>query len=232
MKKLVLYGHPESGHSYKVKLLMDVSGIDYEYRLVDIDLAREDRPEPFRSLSLPRFGEVPLLTYGDDVYVQSNAILCFLAQHLQSFGGQDGNAMARAMEWLFWEHNKIGLCLPHLRLARNFFPEQYPVGAIEWLQSRYDADVGRFAKELSDGRPFILGDAISIADFSLAGYVYWANQAEVELPAPVLAWAKRIAGLPGWKLPYALLSPERPYVSYGKILGELDIMTEPSLVVA
>lgn len=232
MKKLVLYGHPESGHSYKVKLLMDVSGVEYEYKLIDIDLAREERPEPFRSLSLPRFGEVPLLTHGDDVYVQSNAILCFLARYLESFGGQDANMMSRAMEWLFWEHNKIGLCLPHLRLARNFFPEQYPQGAIDWLQSRYDADVGRFAMELSDGRPFILGDAISIADFSLAGYVYWANQAKVELPPAVLAWARRIAKLPGWKLPYALLSPERPYVSYGKVLGELNIVPESSTAAA
>ncbi|WP_063627869.1 glutathione S-transferase family protein [Paraburkholderia fungorum] len=232
MKKLVLYGHPESGHSYKVKLLMDVSGIEYEYRLIDIDLAREERPEPFRSLSLARFGEVPLLTHGDDVYVQSNAILCFLARHLHAFAGQDQNVMARAMEWLFWEHNKIGLCLPHLRLARNFFPDQYPEGAVGWLQSRYDADVGRFAKELSDGRAFILGDAISIADFSLCGYIYWANQAEVSLPMPVLRWASRIAGLPGWKLPYALLSPEHPYVSYGKIRGELDIAKEFGRVAA
>lgn len=229
MKKLTLYGHPESGHTYKVKFLMDVSGIDYEYQLVDINLARSERPEPFRSLSLPRFGEVPLLTHGEDVYVQSNSILCFLGRHLRRFGGEDEQRMARAMEWLFWEHNKLGLCLPHLRLARSFFPEQYPEGAVQWLLSRYEEDVGRLAREFSDGRAFILGNEVSIADFSLVGYIYWANQAEVTLPETVMQWAMRMAGLPGWKLPYSLLSPERPYVTYGKIREELDLGSTQSL---
>jgi glutathione S-transferase len=222
MKSMILYGHPESGHSYKVKLMMDVAKIDYEYRVIDINLPRDERPEPFRGLSLSRFGEVPLLTHGQDTYVQSNAILLFLAEHTGRFGGKTSQTIQKTREWLFWEHNKIGLCLPHLRLARNFFPSEYPTGAVEWLLGRYQADVGRLEKELSDGRDFVIGEQLTIADFSLCGYFYWANQAQVDVPPHVERWLGRISALDGWQLPYALLSPEQPYTSYGLNPAELD----------
>src|SRR3546814_15070874 len=50
--------------------------------------------------------------------------------------------------------------------------------AVQWLAGRFKEDVGRLDKELRDGRRFILDDELSIADFSLAGYLFWSNQAQ------------------------------------------------------
>lgn len=215
-----LYAHPESGHSYKVKLLLALAGIEHDYEIVDILLDRERRPEPFRSLSLPRFGEVPLLVAGERVFVQSNAILIHLAGEFGVFGGDDPAQMERAREWLFWEANKLGLSLPHLRLARSYYPDDFPPGAVEWLQRRYAADSGRLERELEDGRPFILGDSLTIADLSLCGYFYWANQAAVEIRPRTHAWLSRISTQPGWKSPYNLLDPSGSYETFGKIKDE------------
>ena len=218
--KLKLYAHPESGHSYKVKLMLTLAGVDHDYTIVDILVDRDHRPEPFRSLSLARFGEVPLLVSGQDVFVQSNAILLHLASDLGVLGGSDPNLMARAREWLLWEANKLGLSLPHLRLARNYFPDDFSAGAVEWLQARYDADSLRLEREFDDGRPFILGESPTIADCSLCGYLFWANQASVTVRPKTKAWLSRIATLPGWKSPYRLLDPSGTYETFGTVKNE------------
>ncbi|WP_338495616.1 glutathione S-transferase family protein [Pseudomonas sp. WP18] len=222
MTSITLYGHPESGHSYKVKLMLDVAKVDYTYRQVDILVDRDARPEPFRTLSLARFGEVPLLTLDGAHYVQSNAILIELADALGLFGGSGRRGTVTCKEWLLWEANKIGLSLPHLRLARNYFPDDYPPGAVQWLASRFQEDVGRLDKELCDGRRYILDDELSIADFSLAGYLFWSNQAQVELPETVIAWLGRIASLDGWQSPYACLSQQPGYETFGLVKDEFD----------
>ena len=197
-----LYGHPESGHAYKVRLYLALFSIEHEYEVVDILQPLEQRPGAFRQAS--RFGEVPCLVDGKSVLVQSNAILLHLQEHYAP--ALLPRSRERVTEWLFWEANKIGLCLPQLRSARYLRDPSYSTGALEWLQIRYDSDVARIAAELSDGRSFVLGDTISAADCSLCGYLFFADQAKVNLPEEVAGWLARISALPGWKAPYDLMA--------------------------
>ncbi|WP_342119722.1 glutathione S-transferase family protein [Pseudoduganella sp. OTU4001] len=195
-----LYGSAESGHTFKVRLLLEVAALPYEYEEVDLRIDREARPEPFRSLA--KYGEVPLLVHDGQPYVQSNAILLHLAQHTQAFGGETPERLARCREWLFWEANRIGTCLPHLRFGQRFDPQGYPPGVLEWMRTRFDADIARLDEELSDGRAFLLGDSPSIADCAICGYMFWPEQAGVSYPPQVTAWLERIRALPGWRHPY------------------------------
>lgn len=200
---LTLYGHPDSGHAYKVGLMLTVAGLPYNYHLIDINSPHETRPEPFRSLA--RYKEVPLLVMNNQPYVQSDAILCALAEATGRFGSENHDRMARAREWLFWEANRLGMSLPHLRYARKFSMESYNEGALTWLQARYDFDIKRLERELSDGRSFVLDDSPSIAEFSLCGYLFFADEAAVMVPPKVRAWLARISQLPGWRAPYDLM---------------------------
>lgn len=196
-----LFGHLESGHAYKVRLYLSLFDIAHEYDEIDIMQPLAGRPGQFRQAS--RFGEVPCLIDGDRTLVQSNAILLYLQENCGP--SVTVHQRARNSEWLFWEANKIGLCLPQLRSARYLNDTSYNTGALDWLQSRYDSDVARIAKELADDRSFILGDKVSAADCSLCGYLYFAEQAQVVVPESVQAWLERIAALPGWKAPYDLM---------------------------
>ncbi|WP_395827108.1 glutathione S-transferase family protein [Collimonas sp.] len=100
------------------------------------------------------------------------------------------------------------MCLPQLRYARSFAaPDEVPAGAVAWLQQRFDLDIARLETELSDGRSFILDEQPTIADFSLCGYLFWADDAKVTLPPHVTAWLKRISKLPAWQSPEVLLAP-------------------------
>ena len=203
MPSFTLYGNRESGHTYKVALTLSVAGIAYDYHEIDLDLPRQVSPEPFRSLA--KYGEVPLLVHDGVVFVQSNAILLHLADHTGGYGAETRERLDRVREWLFWEANRIGFSLANLRYALRFGDTTHPA-VIDMLRTRCEADLARLAFELADGRTFVLGDAVTVADFSIAGYMWWPEQAKVELPEAVQAWLARIAALPGWRHPYEMLA--------------------------
>jgi len=201
---LKLFGHQESGHAFKVKLALTIADIVHHYEWVDIEAPRESRSLEFRSHS--RFSEVPLLLDEGEPYIQSNAILLHIAHRFNVLGGEDTVLMQRCREWLFWEANKIGLCLPQLRAYKKQNAPEIQEQTLEWLLSRYKHDVGVLNDVLSDGRDFIVGDLFTIADCSLCGYLTFADEAEVDLPPFVESWLNRISSLEGWKHPYELLS--------------------------
>ena len=198
-----LYGHPESGHAFKVKFFLHVFDVSHEYIEVDIFAPRNERLAEFMAFS--KFHEVPMLIDQDQAMVQSNAILVYLADKYNRWGGEADNNKQRCLEWLNWEANKIGMCLPQLRVAKRFPEDAANTGALEWLLQRYLHDVDILNKELSDGRRFILGDEPTVADFSLCGYLFFANEAEVNVPTNVERWLQTLQTLPGWKHPYQLL---------------------------
>lgn len=200
---ITLYGNRDSGHSNKVRLALVFGQVEHDYVHIALSVPHEQRPEPFRSLA--RFNEVPLLVWGTESFVQSNAILCLLAERLQRMGGESPQRMTRVREWLFWEANRLGLSLPNLRFARHFAPHQFPGGTQEWLLARYERDIARLEAELSDGRAFILDEEWSVADCALCGYLFWADEVGLEVPPHVRAWLSRIQQLPGWQPPRELL---------------------------
>jgi glutathione S-transferase len=202
MDRLKLFGNRESGHAYKVRLMLNLAQLPHEFEEVDLNLPREQRPEPFRSLA--KYGEVPLLLHNERPYVQSNAILLHLAAHSGALDGDAPATTERVREWLFWEANRIGFSLPNLRYCLRVTGADPAVLAM--LRERYEADVARLERELADGRAFILGRAPTVADVSLCAYLFWAEQAQVAVPAGVAGWLERIAALPGWRHPYGFYS--------------------------
>ena len=199
-----LYGHPESGHAFKVRFFMRAAGIEHEYESVDIFVPLADRPEDFRRHA--RFGEVPTLVDGGRSFVQSDAILVHLATKIGGWGAEDPELMQRCLEWLFWEANKIGMCLPQLRAHERFAALKLDDGAWHWLRARYEHDVGVLDREFADDRPYILGDKPSIADFALCGYLVLVDEAKLGVPDHVDAWLGRMRALPGWLHPYVMMS--------------------------
>lgn len=198
-----LFGHPESGHAYKVRLMLAVAGIPHDYESIDIFSPRESRPPEFRRHA--RFGEVPLLLDDGVGYTQSNAILIHLARKTRAWGAQDARLLQQCCEWLFWEANKIGMCLPQLRADKRFEDSRLEDGARRWLLKRYEHDVGLLDERLAETGAFILGDEVGIADFALCGYLSYAEEAEVFVPDHVSGWLTRISDLTGWQAPYDLL---------------------------
>jgi glutathione S-transferase len=204
MGELILYGNHASGHSYKVRLFLTLADVPHRYVWIDLDLPRSERPEEFRRAS--QFGEVPVLVQDGAAQAQSNAILLTLARATGRFGPPPGSSWEQLTTWLFWEANRIGFSMPNLRWLKRFEPDPIP-GAIAWVEGRARADLDRLDQELSR-RPFLAGEAPSIADISASAYVFLASEADVDVkrwPA-VDAWLGRIRALPRWQEQYTLMA--------------------------
>lgn len=199
-----LYGHPDSGHAFKVRFFMRAARIEHDYESIDIFAPLATRPEAFRRHA--RYGEVPTLVDNGTAYVQSDAILVHLATRNGGWGAEDPDLMQRCLEWLFWEANKIGLCLPQLRGHERFDDMRLEQGAYQWLKARYEHDIDVLEREFADDRPFILGDKPTIADFALCGYLVMIDEAKLGVPNYVGAWLERMQELPGWQHPYEMMS--------------------------
>ena len=196
-----LFGSPESAHALKVKFFMQWANIPHKYEFIDIFSDRETRNPEF--LKFSKFAQVPMLIDGGKAYIQSNAILMHLADKIAFFKSDEERQ--RNLEWLMWETNKIGMCLPQLRAHRMFDGCQLSQGAYDWLHDRYIHDVNVLNDELKDQRRFILGDAVSPADFSLCAYLMYAEDTQVDVPQNVERWLQRLKKLNGWQDPFEML---------------------------
>jgi glutathione S-transferase len=88
-------------------------------------------------------------------------------------------------------------------------PEPSHPSLMAYFKARVENAFGIVDKHLAV-RPFMLGDRLTIVDFSLAGYVFYPPaetgfDIEVQFPA-VHAWRQRLAALPGFVPPYELMN--------------------------
>ena len=207
----ILYSHHESGHCYKVALALTLMGVEFEQRPVDLNRLRELRGDDFRKASL--FGEVPVLVFDDGLAVcQSNAILDTLARRYSRLDGHTDAEKIRVREWLAWESNRMAMSLPHLRFSRRFTRADPLLDA--WFEERLQADMKTLQYHLQ-GADFLVSARPTIADVSMCGYLFWADQARIDLdqwPA-VREWLDRIRALPGWRGPYDLLTARYPILT-------------------
>lgn len=196
MKDITLYGHPDSGHAYKVAFALALADLPHERRYIDIWADPATRPADF--LARSAFAEVPMLTIGHEAFVQSANILHIIAERTGKWGGESPARLAAVREILFWEANRIGMCLPQLIENRRVQGEGFPPGAIEWLQMRHRTDVARFDRLLGD-KPFLLGDTPTVADCAVLGYCQWHDKAGVTPSAALSRWLDRMRALPAYR---------------------------------
>jgi glutathione S-transferase len=99
-----LHGSPHSLPTYRVALMLRLSGAGFSFRYVSFQRGMHLTPE-FRALS--RWGQVPVLEHEGRVLLQSAAILEYLSEALGRFGGADAEARQRIREWLFWDADRL-----------------------------------------------------------------------------------------------------------------------------
>ena len=199
----ILYANPASGFSYKPALAMGLMQLPYELRVVDLKRPRAERSAQFREVAT--FGEVPVLLVDGLAIAQSNVILEYLARRESRLHEGDESQRIRVREWLSWEANRIGLNLAHARASRT--SGGYDPAVQAWYDTRTRADLDHLDGVLAS-RKFLLGDLVTIADVACAGYLYWADQADIDIARwpNVEAWLTRIAALPGYKSPEAVFA--------------------------
>ena len=198
-----LFGSTDSGHSYKVRSFLLLSGTSHTYQWIDLSITRADRPTAFSTAS--KFGEVPVLIDDGQALCQSNAILVYLAQQTRCFGG-DNSEWQSVLEWLSWEANRIGFSIPNLRHSLLWVRQSPDVTA--YLRKRAIADLDVLDSSLTSTE-FLLPSGPTIADISCSAYLFWLSQLgifEDEYPN-IQRWLSAIRALPHWAHPDDAMKP-------------------------
>jgi glutathione S-transferase len=191
-----IYGDSNSGNCLKVKWVCDRLALPYDWVAIETQKG-ESRTAEF--LKLNGAGQVPTVAFDDGrTLAQSNAIIRYLARDSDLIPA-DEFAAAKMDEWLFWEQYSHE---PHIAVCR--FQMLYlgkPASDLDPDKvKRGYAALARMEHQLAT-TPFLVGDAISLADVSLLAYTRVAHEGGFHLDgyAALRRWiteAERSLGLP------------------------------------
>jgi glutathione S-transferase len=198
----VLHCFAQSGNAYKAALMLQLAGADWAPRYVDYFGGQTRSPE-YRGLNV--MGEVPVLEHGEVRLAQSGVILDYLAESLGRYGPADAAERREILRWLLWDNHKLTSYTATYRFLRTFAKAPEPAVLAEFRR-RAEAAWGVLDTHLS-GRRYVVGDRLTIADLSLAGYLFWPEEIGVDWDAfpGIRDWLARLAAEPRWVHPYALM---------------------------
>jgi glutathione S-transferase len=198
-----LYFNPMSPNVRRVRLTAAVLGLELEQKLLDFTKGEHKSPE---YLALNANGAVPTLVDGDFVLSESRAIMQYLASKRPESGllPRDEQARADVTRWQFWDATHFS---PHVgtvafqRLMKPMMGMGDPdAGKIEEALVNFRRFAAVLNKRL-EGRRYIVGDSLTLADLTLASSLMYAKQAEVPLAEfpNIQSWFTRISDLDAWK---------------------------------
>lgn len=193
---VLLYDSPVSGNCYKVRLLLAQLGIPYERRRVDV-VDRSNRPELLGGLN-PAL-RVPTLVLDDGrPLAESGAILWYFGEGTP-FVPQDPYERAQVLQWMFFEQydHEPAIAVVRFWLAYSGRPEAFADRLEERTAAGHRA-LAAMERQL-EGREFLVGGALSLADIALYAYTHVAHEGGFDLSAypAVRAWLDRVAAAPG-----------------------------------
>jgi len=197
-----LYCFAQSGNAYKPALALDLAGADWAPRFVDY-FGGETRSPAYRAINV--MGEVPVLEHRGTRLSQSGVILDYLAATLDRFGAADEAGRREILRWLLFDNHKLTSYTATYRYLRVLAKNPDPAVMAEFRR-RAESAWNILGAHL-DGRRFVVGDEITIADISLCGYLFFDDEIGVDWDGypSIRDWLARIRSEPGWKHPYELM---------------------------
>ncbi len=113
---------------------------------------------------------------------------------------------------MLFDNHKFTNNMATYRFLNAFFPKAPDPAVMAFLKGRVEAAYAIADAHLAD-REFVALNRPTIADFSLAGYVYYPEEETTinmrEAYPNIFAWMERIKAMPGWKDPYEMMPGER-----------------------
>lgn len=201
---ITLYDYLPSQNAYKVRLLL--SHLDRPYRTEMVSIFEGDGQRP-DFLRMNPMGAVPVIRLEDGrAIAESNAILCFLGEGTP-YLPDDPFDRAKVMQWLFFERSYVSPSIANLRyftLTGKLDRQQ----GVEGRRALGVKTLGVMDRELGE-RPFLAGEAYTIADISNFAYSHLAGDAgfDLGLYPNLQAWIGRVRSQPGFlaeMFPYSI----------------------------
>jgi glutathione S-transferase len=150
-------------------------GVEFEFVPVNL-LAGENRRPEF--LALNPAGKLPVLVDGDSVITESAAIVLYLAEKYpdKRLLPADLTERAQVYRWVMFAMTELEQ--PLWRIAKHTFilPEDKRLPQDVALAREDFAIMARVLERHMEGRRFIVGDRVTVADCVTAYLMDWANE--------------------------------------------------------
>ena len=192
-KPIKLYRNPLSGHCHRAELMLSLLGLPY--RTIDLDMANNEH-KSLHYLAISPLGQVPAIDDNGTTLSDSNAIITYLATKYHDdyhWIPQDPIAAAQVQRWLSIAAGEIASGPCAVRLVKVFgVTLDYSAAKQKTL-----ALFSMMESHLSN-QPYLVGDAITLADIAGYSYVSHVPEGGVSLaPYPAIrAWLARVEDQP------------------------------------
>ena len=208
MSEYQLYCFAQSGNAYKAALALQLAGASWQPRFVDF-FNGETRTPAYRAINV--MGEVPILEYQDGAagtvrLTQSGVILDVLSNRLNRFGPKDEAQRREVLRWILFDNHKLTSYTATYRFMIRF-ANAGVTPVTDFFRARMLGAFKVLEAHLAEGRRFVAGDALTTADLSLCGYLFFNDEFGVDwkdFPS-IDTWLGHIRAMPGWKHPYDLM---------------------------
>ena len=211
MSELILHHYDLSPFSEKVRLIFGLKGLAWRSVIAPMTL-----PKPELMPLTGGFRRTPVLQIGADIYCDTNLIAAELERRFPDptiFPDAAEGLSAILSMWadrvLFWPTARYVTAVNSARLPDSFHADRAAMRGHAVLDPAAMAaeaphhreqlllQLGYVGQMLRDGRPYLLGDRPSLADFAVYARVWWLDAfGDCGLPLDQLAgWAKRVASI-------------------------------------
>ena len=209
MTRRILWGIG-SGRAFRVHWTLQELGLEYETKPVRTRTPAMDMDE-FRKVS-PR-KKIPVFEDGSLKLFESCAIANYLAR---TYGEgeaallpSDYGERARCDEWCYFTAMELDATSLYVIRRHGDLRETYgeaPV-AVECAGEYFARQIAVPEAELADGRPFLLGDRLTVADIVLTPCLNWAIRYDQPVPDRLLAYRDRMSARPAYQTAFAICYP-------------------------
>lgn len=180
------------------RALWGLKELDADFEFVSVNLLAGEHKRP-EFLRINPAGKVPVLVDGDLVIPESAAIVLYLADKYpeKALLPVDPALRAEAYRWVMFAVTELEQ--PLWRITRHTFlypPEKRSPADIELAREDFATMAAILDKHL-EGREFIVGDTLTVADCVTAYLIDWAGECNLIEPFPQLrAYLERLYARP------------------------------------
>jgi glutathione S-transferase len=182
--------------SIRVRWTLQELGVDFEPIRVNL-IAGEHRLPQF--LKINPAGKIPVLVDGDLVLTESVAIVLYLAEKYSHKGllPTDVKERAQVNRWLLFAATELEQPLWRISRHTALYPEEQRLPDDVILAGKEFKEMASVLEKHMQGRQFVAGDSVSVADFVMAYTLDWGNEDKLLDGFPqLLAYVKRMYARP------------------------------------
>jgi len=201
MMKLYYFETPNARKACAVARYLN-SGAEF----VRVDLSKGEHKTP-AFLAINPNGKVPALEDGEARIWESMAIMCYLADKAGSSLWPKDARQIDVIRWLSWDAMHFSRHAGTLFFQRVIKPRfglgEPDLAAIDEAMGFFRQFAGVLNSHL-EGRRYVFGDGLTVADFALASFLPHAREAMLPLDefAEIRRWYAQLEQLPAWREPF------------------------------